>query len=103
MTKTLYFRPMPRRYRRPPRFVSYPEIKDAAAFVWISKERERDGHLKFVASCTDEQCDRRIELGGAKLFVTFTSIELDDWRRFDSGLHQFATELIKPSGFKSNR
>ena len=79
------------------RLVSYPEVKQAAAFVWISLERDADERPLFVASCTTTHCERQIEYGGARLEITFDPIELDDWRRFDLGLHEFAERLIVPS------
>jgi hypothetical protein len=76
------------------RSVSYPAV--GAADVWISTARDSTGHPIFVASCIAQNCCRSIERHGARLDITFSSGELDNWQRFDMGLHDFAARLIEP-------
>jgi hypothetical protein len=75
--------------------VSYPAIRDASALVWVSTAHDTNERPTFVADCAGEQCRRNIERNGARLEVTFSVGELDDWQRFDAGLHEFAARLIE--------
>jgi hypothetical protein len=56
---------------------------------------DASGHPKFVASCAATLCIRDIEWGGARLQVEFHVQELDDWRRFDGGIVDFAKRLVE--------
>ena len=78
------------------RSVSYPAIKQAAAYVWISTARDVDGRPTFIADCAVDLCHRNIERDGARLEITFHARELDDWQRFEAGLQEFAAKLIEP-------
>jgi hypothetical protein len=77
------------------RSVSYPAIAGAADYFWVSKARDIEGHPTFVAHCVVEQCSGSIERYAARLDITFSSLELDNWQRFDAGLHDFAASLIE--------
>jgi hypothetical protein len=78
------------------RSVSYPAIRDASALVWVSTAHDANGRPTFVADCAGEQCRRNIERDGARLEITFSVQELDNWQRFDARLHEFAARLIEP-------
>jgi hypothetical protein len=85
------------------RSVSYPAVRQASAYVWISSTNDEKGRPIFVADCTIAQCNSDIERDGAKLLVAFSPNELNNWERFDMELHDFAARLIEPLAGESDR
>src|SRR6266700_524874 len=72
---------------RTPPGPSKPVTEDATSGVWLSTQRDATGHPMFVAICAVERCSRTIEQDGARLNITFSSTELDNWQRFNAGLN----------------
>jgi len=78
------------------RSVSYEPVEGSTSDFWVSTAKDTAGHPTFVARCAVKECRGSIERYGARLDITFSSRELDNWQRFDSGLHDFALRLIEP-------
>jgi hypothetical protein len=84
------------------RSVSYPAIEGRESEPWVSTTSDMAGHPTFVTLCVVDRCSGTIERFGARLQITFNSRELDNWQRFDAGLHDFAARLIEPLSDRSD-
>jgi hypothetical protein len=84
---------------------SYPAAMRSREGVWVSISRDASGRPDFVARCNIDTCTRSIEWKGARFDIDFSSSELDDWKRFNAGLYDFAARLIEtlPDTSKSIR